>query len=109
MRQKRIPAYLLESDQEILRDLTGASATNRKQIETAKKALAEVITQDLTPRQREMINFYYYQNLNHRQIAEQLGIDSSTVCRTLQRARNRIYKALHIYFDYLYFRLEEDS
>ncbi|MDE7120537.1 MAG: sigma-70 family RNA polymerase sigma factor, partial [Oscillospiraceae bacterium] len=81
----------------------------RKQMETAKKALRDVIARDLTPRQREMIGYYYYQNLNHRQIGEILGIDSSTVCRTLQRARNRIYKNLHIYFDYLYFRLEEDS
>lgn len=109
MKHTRIPAYLLESDRSILQELTGSAPTNRKQMETARKALQEVIARDLTPRQREMIEYYYYQNLNHREIGELLGIDSSTVCRTLRRARDRIYKNLHIYFDYIYFRLEEDS
>ena len=79
----------------------GISATNQKQIEIACAALGQVI-KDLTPRQQEVIQLYYYQNLNNKQIAEVLKIDASTVCRTLQRGKAKIYKVLHFYLDYLH-------
>ncbi len=105
---RRIPENIAECDPYLIRDLMGKSYTNRKQLELSAHALKEVIQNDLTPRQKEMILLYYYENLNNKQIAEKLNVNPSTVCRTLGRARNRIYKLLHVYFDYLrQARLEE--
>ena len=109
MALKRVPECAMEFNQSLIKDLTGMPSTNKKQLETAKKALQEVIQKDLTSRQRELIYLYYYQQLNNRQIANYLHLDESTISRTLKRARNNIYKALHIYFDYIYLRLSEDS
>lgn len=63
--------------------------------------MTQIIQYDLTPRQRELIRLYYYQNLNNIQIAQLLQIDPSSVSRTLGRARKKIYKLLHVYLDYL--------
>lgn len=97
----RVPEYVLDIDRSLIRDLTGIPCTNQRQLEIACSALKQVIQQDLTARQKEMILLYYYQNLNNKQIAEQLHLDASTVCRTLQRARKKIYKLLGFYIDYL--------
>ena len=106
---KRVSECALAFNQSLIKDLTGVPATNKKQLETAKKALQEVIQKDLTARQQELIYLYYYKQLNNRQIANYLHLDETTVSRTLKRARNNIYKSLHIYFDYIYLRLDEDS
>lgn len=106
---KRVPEHTIEFNQSLIHDLTGMPSTNKKQLETAKQALLEVIQKDLTARQRELIYLYYYQQMNNKQIANYLHLDDTTVSRTLKRARNNIYQALHIYFDYIYLRLGEDS
>ena len=98
---KRIPENIAECDPYLIRDLMGQSYTNRKQLKLCAHALTEVIQNDLTPRQKEMILLYYYQNLNNKQIADRLHVNPSTVCRTLSRARKRIYQLVHVYFDYL--------
>ncbi len=97
----RVPESVLDIDQNLIRDFMGASCSNRKQLQIACMALTQIIENDLTPRQQEVIQLYYYQNLNNKQIAELLKIDASTVCRTLQRAKHKIYKLMHFYFDYL--------
>ena len=97
----RVPESVLDTDQNLILDLMGLSCSNRKQLQLACFALNQIIQNDLTPRQQEMIQLYYYQNLNNKQIAELLKIDASTVCRTLQRAKHKIYKLMHFYFDYL--------
>ena len=97
----RIPENIAECDPYLIQDLLQTPHTNRKQLELSAQALKEVIQNDLSPRQKELILLYYYENLNNKQIAERLQIHPSTVCRTLGRAKNRIYKLLHIYLDYL--------
>ncbi|MBR4318688.1 MAG: sigma-70 family RNA polymerase sigma factor [Oscillospiraceae bacterium] len=100
-RLTRVPEYVLEIDQNLIRDFMETPCSNRKQIQLACIALKQIIQNDLTPRQQEVIQLYYYQNFNNKQIAELLHIDASTVCRTLQRAKNKIYKLMHFYIDYL--------
>ena len=97
----RVSESVLDIDQNLIFDLMGASCSNRKQIQIACLALNQIIQNDLTPRQQEVIQLYYYQNMNNKQIAEHLKIDASTVCRTLQRAKNKIYKLMRFYIDYL--------
>ena len=53
---------------------------------------------ELTPRQRQMVTMYYFQRKNIPVIAEELGINRSTVSRTLKRGRARIQRYLKYSF-----------
>ena len=53
-----------------------------------------VIEQELTPLQREVVLAYYFQGLNICRIAENRGVNKSTVCRTLHRAEKRLRRSL---------------
>ena len=98
---KRIPEHMAESDPSMIRDLLEVPHTNHIQLEIAKTALKQVIKNDLTPRQREIILLHYYHNMSNKQIAQVLHLDASSVSRTLTRAKARIHKLLHVYLEYL--------
>jgi RNA polymerase sigma factor (sigma-70 family) len=68
--------------------------TNRSQLAKMKKALAEVIQNEISARQREIIVLYYYKRMNIPEIADMLGVNKSTVSRTLSRARRTILSRL---------------
>ncbi|NLW65212.1 MAG: sigma-70 family RNA polymerase sigma factor [Clostridiales bacterium] len=53
-----------------------------------------VICEELTVRQRELINMYYMENMTMPEIAGKLGITVSSVSRTIARGRLRIRKYL---------------
>lgn len=59
-----------------------------------RRRMNRVIREELTPRQREILIAYYLQEKNMPQIAEELQISVSSVCRTLHRAENRLKKFL---------------
>ena len=52
------------------------------------------LREDVTPRQREVLLLYYAEQLNTRQIGEQLGVDKSTVARTIKRGEARLRRCL---------------
>lgn len=54
----------------------------------------QLLEEDLTPRQYQMLKMRYIQGMSQRQIAESLGVAISTVSRTLKRAENRIAKII---------------
>ena len=45
-----------------------------------------------------MLHLYYYEQLNMVQIAARLGVNKSTVSRTLCRARRRLHHILQYSF-----------
>lgn len=49
---------------------------------------------ELTPRQRQLVGMYYVDQLLMTDIASRLGVNVSTVSRTLARARTRLKRAL---------------
>ena len=55
---------------------------------------SEQLEQELTPRQREMVFLYYDRGLKMSQIAQKLGVNRSTVSRTVKRAKQRLYRCL---------------
>ncbi len=67
---------------------------NSERLERLRRNLRQARERELTPRQRLMLDLYYDQGLNMLQIAEELGINRSTVSRTLRRARDRLYRCL---------------
>lgn len=58
------------------------------------RRVKNVIERELTPMQRETVLAYYFQGLNICQIAQQRGVNKSTVCRTLHRAEKRLQRCL---------------
>jgi len=52
------------------------------------------LNEELTDRQRELINLYYLEQMSMTEIAHRLGLSPSTVSRTLKRGRGRLRKYL---------------
>lgn len=98
---ERHPAYRRTLVQEL--DLHG----NSDHMQIACRALGDIIEKELTPKQREMVLFYFYEEKTMQEIAEILGINKSTVSRTLKRAKERIRKYMQFYFDYTSFHFGE--
>ncbi|MBQ7980707.1 MAG: sigma-70 region 4 domain-containing protein [Oscillospiraceae bacterium] len=61
------------------------------------KILRKVIEEALTERQREMITLYYFDRANIPQIAEKLGVNRSTVSRTISRGRRNIMEKMKFF------------
>lgn len=67
---------------------------NSEQLSRLRRNLRLARERELTERQREMVSLYYDQGMTIPQIAERLGVNRSTVSRTLRRARDRLYRFL---------------
>ena len=67
---------------------------NSAQINRLKRNLARALRQDVTPRQREYLMLYYGEGLNLREISQRLGVNKSTVSRSLTRSVERLYRSL---------------
>ena len=67
---------------------------NHDQLERLRRNLRRAREQELTPRQKEILDLYYDRGLKMPQIARKLGINRSTVSRTVKRARERLYRCL---------------
>lgn len=67
---------------------------NAEQLDRLRRNLRQARKQELTPRQQQVLTLYYDRRLTIPQIAGQLGVNRSTVSRTLRRARERLYRYL---------------
>lgn len=67
---------------------------NGEQLARLRRNLRRAREQELTPRQRQILELYYDQGMNMPQIAEELGVNCSTVSRTLRRAKDRLNRCL---------------
>ena len=70
------------------------SEDNREQMGRLKRNLYHALREDITPRQREYMVLYYGKCMTMEEIARQLGVNKSTVSRTLKRGRDRLYRCL---------------
>lgn len=62
--------------------------------EVQLKRVQRVIREELTPLQRETLLAYYFQEKSITEIAENRGVNKSTVCRTLHRAEAKLRRYL---------------
>ena len=62
--------------------------------EVQLKRIQRVIREELTPLQREALIAYYFQEQSITQIAQDRGVNKSTVCRTLHRAEEKLRRYL---------------
>lgn len=77
--------------QSYLRSIAG---TNDDAIERLKRHLPEAIREELTPRQQQVLQLRYFEHLKGSEISEKLGVERSTVSRTLDRAESRLKRVL---------------
>ena len=67
---------------------------NQEQMERLLRNLRKARLQELTPRQQQMLSMRFEQNMSGAEIARELGLNRSTVSRTLRRAQERLRRCL---------------
>lgn len=67
---------------------------NSEQLTRLQRNLRSARKQELTPRQNQMLELYFDHRMNMVEIAKELGVNPSTVSRTLRRAKTRLYRCL---------------
>ena len=67
---------------------------NREQRSRLRRNLIRALQEDVTPHQRQALLLYYAEGLNMREIGEQLGVDKSTISRTIKRGERRLRRCL---------------
>lgn len=70
------------------------STDNSKELSLLKRNLIRALQEDVTPRQRDVLLLYYAKGLNMREIGQKLGVDKSTVSRTIKRGEQRLERCL---------------
>ena len=70
------------------------------------RLIAAALREELTPRQAQLVQLYYVEQHNMREIGQLLGVNPSTVCRTLQAARKKLRRCLR-YSSRTFLREEE--
>lgn len=71
---------------------------NEMQRQRVLRNLHRAVEKELTLRQREVVQRYFFQGETIPQIAEELGVNRSTVSRTLRRGKARIFRCLQYSF-----------
>lgn len=61
------------------------AADNSEQLGRLRRNLLRALREDVTEKQRQVLLLYYSDGLNMRQISERLGVNKSTVSRTIKR------------------------
>ena len=74
--------------------LRGLAGHNEEQLEAVQEKLAQALREDVTPRQLELLYLHYVKGLRMREIADSLGLDPSTVSRTVKRGEERLRRCL---------------
>ena len=62
--------------------------------EAALRLLRLAVRQELTPRQRQCVELYFFQGMTMEEAGKALGIGKATVCRHLQKSKKRQGRAL---------------
>ena len=70
------------------------SGDNRERIRRLLSNLPLAVQQELTPRQREILRLRFTGGMSVTAIAEKLGLNKSTVSRSLARSMERLYRSL---------------
>jgi len=68
--------------------------TNDEDVARLKRALAVAIQEELTDRQSQLLQMYFFEGKTTVKIAKELGINRSTASRIINRALRRLEKVL---------------
>ena len=64
---------------------------NGSQLQQLRRNLAQALREEVTERQKQVLFLYYNQGLTMREIGAALGVDRSTVSRTIKRGEARLW------------------
>ncbi len=67
---------------------------NLHQHQALKRNLVAALRKDVTERQRQALLLYYAEGLNMKELGERMGVDKSTVSRTIKRGEYRLRRCL---------------
>lgn len=81
-----------EEEYQALRSLLKLASDTQHQ--RAADFVRIAIEEELTPRQRQLVEMYYLRQIPMQYIGRELGISASCVCKTLKRARVRLERCL---------------
>lgn len=70
------------------------SEDNSRQMQCLRRNVMRAIREEVTERQRQMLLMYYAQNMKMAEIAAELGVERSTVSRTIKRGEARLKRCL---------------
>ena len=70
------------------------AADNSQEISRLKRNLIRALQEDVTQRQRQALLLYYAEGQNMRELGEKLGVDQSTISRTIKRGEQRLQRCL---------------
>ena len=68
--------------------------TNAEELSRVKAALRTALHEDITEKQRKYLLLYYAEGKNMVEIGQELGVDKSTVSRTIKRGEARLRRCL---------------
>lgn len=68
--------------------------TNAEELGRVKAALWRALHEDVTEKQRKYLLLYYAEGKNMVEIGQELGVDKSTVSRTIKRGEARLRRCL---------------
>ena len=95
--------YARETEYQSLRSLMKSSERG----DGTARLLSAALREELTARQAQMVKLYYVEQHTMRDIAAMLGVNPSTVSRTLKAAREKLRRCLR-YTNRSFLREEED-
>lgn len=78
--------------------LKQSAGSNEEALKRVQKHLPVAIQEELTPQQQRILQMYFYEGKNTREIGEELGLHPSTVSRTRTRAEQNLYRVLRYCF-----------
>ena len=71
---------------------------NSEQLQRLRRNLRRARKSELTTRQAQMLHLYYDLGLTMAQVAQELGVNKSSVSRTIARGRQRLRRCLQYSF-----------
>lgn len=70
------------------------SMDNQGEVTALRRNLVRAMQEEITPRQRQLLELYYNEKHTMREIAIELGVNKSTVSRTIRRAEARLGRCI---------------
>ncbi len=87
--------YQLNDYGEIVGGWQAYTSAGQEELEAKRRArllrvMRQACKRELTPRQQQMVQLYFFENLTMPMIAHRLGVNKSTVSRCIGAAKRRI-------------------
>ena len=94
MRSSRSMSELQGDIQQFANWVQEDAESNTQKIKQMKQKVRDAIESELTPRQKQVLLIALSKGFSQTQIAQELGVDKSTISRTMSRAIKRLRRVL---------------